>query len=83
VTPANHLGDHNGETRPMQTLPPPLARDEDVDEDLEDGWPAGDEDEDDDLDDLFDDDEDEDDDDDFDDEDDEDLDDEADDLDDL
>jgi hypothetical protein len=78
------LGDHNGETRPMQTLPPPLARDEDLDEDdLEDGWPAGDEDEDDDdLDDLFDDDDDEDDDD-FDDEDDEDLDDEEDDLDDL
>ena len=77
------LGDHNGETRPMQTLPPPLARDEDLDEDVEDGWPVGDEDEDDDdLDDLFDDDDDEDDDD-FDDEDDEDFDDDDDDLEEL
>ena len=42
----------------MQTLPTPLARDED--EDFDDGWPAGHDDEDeedDDLDDLFDDDE--------------------------
>jgi hypothetical protein len=70
------LGDHNGETRPMQTLPPPLARDEELDEDdLEDGWPGDEDEDDDDLDDLFDDDDDEDDDD-FDDEDDEDLDDE-------
>ena len=35
----------------MQTLTPPQARDEELDEDLDDGWPGGDEDEDD-LDDL-------------------------------